>query len=119
MSWQTVYPLGADFRRGYPREVDDPSGLRGDAALVIGSDVPEPMRQALAGVPTVVVAPGATAIRPAPSIALASATCGIHEAGTVIRCDGQPLPLRPALMTTLPTAEKLLGEIANQLSVTG
>jgi formylmethanofuran dehydrogenase subunit B len=103
---QTGYPTAVDFARGYPRYRPHDSGSaragRGevDAAIVIGStaSIPQAAAAALALVPCVLIGPGATASTLAgAAVAIDTAIVGIHEAGTALRMDDVPLPLRAAL----------------------
>jgi formylmethanofuran dehydrogenase subunit B len=66
LAWQTGYPFGVNFSRGYPRfnpgeftMVDVFSRGEADAALIVASDpvasLPEPVRRRLAEVPTVAI----------------------------------------------------------------
>jgi formylmethanofuran dehydrogenase subunit B len=123
LTWQTGYPLGVNFRLGYPRalpgEADAAELLaRGeaDAALLIDGKVPEGWpREALDGlarVPQIQIGPGATATGQKATVALATSRTGIHSGGTVIRVDGVSLPLRPSLTSPLPSERELLCMLA-------
>ncbi|MBX6315046.1 MAG: formylmethanofuran dehydrogenase subunit B [Isosphaeraceae bacterium] len=129
LTWQAGAPLAVDFGRGYPRFLPVEANAtillaRGqvDAALILADD-PAPGRlspaaqEHLRRIPTVVIAPDATT-RPA-TVALSSATPGIHTAGTVIRSDGVSLPLRPALAIDLPTDREWLDMIRGRLKTPG
>lgn len=121
MAWQSGYASTVDFASGIPRSLPGVTSAadrlsRGevDAALLLDNpaefDLSEPARAALARLPTVLIAPGATdpsrTFRCA--VAFDAATPGIDAPGTVARSDGPMLPLRPALATDLPTALDLL-----------
>jgi formylmethanofuran dehydrogenase subunit B len=103
LTWQTGYPFGVDYRGGVPsylpdrRGIDDVSSV--DAALLLGDwrTVPVSSVAALAGVPTVVIGPGASEAPGTPRIAIDTGRAGIHEGGTAYRMDDIPLPLAPAL----------------------
>src|SRR6266704_4014806 len=107
LTWQTGFPCGVDFARGYPEY--RPGVERGtaalleageiDAALGIGSpgSVPEPVARGLARVPTVVIGPRASAAPFSPAVAIDTGVAGIHESGTAFRMDDVPLPLRLVL----------------------
>ena len=49
------------------------------------------------------IAPRATGGQPTAAVALAAATYGIDAPGTVMRVDGVTLPLRPPLVSPLPS----------------
>ncbi|HEV3165406.1 MAG TPA: formylmethanofuran dehydrogenase subunit B [Isosphaeraceae bacterium] len=123
LTWQTGCPLGADFQLGYPRDPAEGASVlslleqaQADAALIVADDVmsslPLSAREHLARIPTVVIAPDATSPPRSATVAIASATYGIHTPGTVVRYDGVSLPLRPALTTNRPTDRDLLQKIA-------
>ncbi len=103
---QTGYPMAVDFARGYPRYAAGGDAVaragRGevDAVLIVGSAsaVPDAVRQAFAAVPTIVVGPRATETQwDDQAIAIDTGVAGIHDAGTALRLDDVPLPLRPSL----------------------
>jgi formylmethanofuran dehydrogenase subunit B len=104
-TWQTGYPTAISFARGYPqyRPHDAGARLRGgefDAALVLGSiaSIPEDTLAALARLPCAIVGPRATEhARSDTRVAIDTAVAGIHEAGTAIRMDDVPVPLRASL----------------------
>lgn len=105
LTWQTGYPAAVDFSRGFPvyRPHDAAATrlARGDvdAVLVAGAAalLPPGLLQALSRVPGVVVGPKASEQAPAGAIAIDTGIAGIHEAGTALRMDEVPLPLRPVL----------------------
>jgi formylmethanofuran dehydrogenase subunit B len=121
LTWQAGYPVGVDYSAGYPRSLAGETAAdrlaRGEAdvALIVADDpitaLPQAARDHLLRIPTVLLAPDATATGRRSSVALATATSGIHTAGTVVRTDGVMLPLRPALTTEWPTDRELLRAI--------
>lgn len=125
LTWQTGFPTGVDLSLAVPRPLPDDLTAadllaRGeaDAALIVADD-PTPTlsaeaRDHLRRIPTIVIAPDATSR--AATIALASATYGIHAPGTVSRSDGVSLPLRSGLTTNLPTDQQLLTELMARLN---
>ncbi|HWE38461.1 MAG TPA: formylmethanofuran dehydrogenase subunit B [Isosphaeraceae bacterium] len=117
LSWQTGFPLGVDFGTGVPRFLAaEGTGLAGiDAALIVADDPGSTLIDGLGHVPSVLIAPDATARVPAATVALRSATPGIDAPGVVARVDGPWLPLRPALSTPLPTDLTLLRALAVRL----
>jgi formylmethanofuran dehydrogenase subunit B len=104
MTSQTGYPAAVDFISGVPRYRPHDGGavarlVRGevDAALVLGeiARIPAHLRASLARVPSVVVGPRATVDPLAGARALIdTGIAGIHDAGTALRMDDVPLPLR-------------------------
>ena len=113
LTWQTGFPFAVDFRSGAPTYSADRRGLDDlasiDVALVLGDwrTVPE---TALAGLPTVVIGPGASEAPGNPRIAIDTGRAGIHEGGTAYRMDDIPLPLTPAL-DGARTAAMVLGAL--------
>jgi formylmethanofuran dehydrogenase subunit B len=104
LAWQTGFATAVSFARGHPREV---FGTEADAALVIGSDVPEHLRD----LPVVVVGARAAEGR----VAFATAADGIEVAGTAHRMDGVPVPLRAPRDSERPSVEDVLAAIAERL----
>ncbi|MGH7614608.1 MAG: hypothetical protein ACREMW_11295 [Gemmatimonadales bacterium] len=125
MTWQTGFPFAVDFARGYPRYRPHAGAAvclaRGeiDAALVLGSPagVPEPVATALGGVACVAIGPRASegAEGFTPTVAVDTGVPGIHEAGTALRMDDVPLPLRAAL-EGLPAALEVVRALAQRLA---
>lgn len=122
VTWQTGYPGNVDFSRGYPRYLppvvdgtdgDDDLGVSGrpDATLVAGDVAhPPPGGRVMADAArTIVVGPGASTVAGA-AVAIDTATAGIHEAGTVLRMDDVPLPVR-VLIPGPPAARDVLSAI--------
>lgn len=124
LAWQTGYPFGVDFSRGYPRynpgEFTGPDRLaRGevDACLLIGgataNDFPPAALDHLARIPTIVLdSPG---LPPpfSPAVRIATAVYGIHRAGTAYRMDEVPIPLRTLFSSALPSDREVLEAILN------
>ena len=127
LTWQAGFPQGVDFRRGYPSPVDDRVTLdevlaarEADALLIVADSLPKDLSDAalahLRSIPTIVIAPGASEIAGfRPTVALASATCGLDVAGTVTRSDGVVLPLRPLRDPGYPSDRRWLSLIAEAL----
>jgi formylmethanofuran dehydrogenase subunit B len=126
LTWQTGYPLGVTLARGYPRfgpsEFTAESGLgRGecDLALVIGGD-PAPYlssraRSHLGSIPTIVISGRENPMPRGALVGFSTATYGVESGGTVYRCDGVALPLRPALSSPRPTDLDILTKIDRRL----
>jgi formylmethanofuran dehydrogenase subunit B len=114
LTWQTGSPQSVDFSGEFPRARPDESSAaalleRGeaDAALIVADEVegwlPDDARRHLERIPRIVIAPRATTTRPTADVALATATYGIDAPGTVMRVDGVILPLRPPLVSPVPS----------------
>jgi formylmethanofuran dehydrogenase subunit B len=103
-TWQTGYPAAVDFARGYPRYRPYDGTARErlargevDAVLVVGSAalIPAELLTLMIHVPCAVVGPRASESALAGSRAVIdTGLAGIHEAGTALRMDDVPLPLR-------------------------
>ncbi|MDG2220892.1 MAG: formylmethanofuran dehydrogenase subunit B [Rubripirellula sp.] len=122
MRWQTGYPFGISFNRGYPRynpgEFSTVDVLvRGDTdcVFVIGADpgatMPQPAIDHLARVPTIVLDPHVTHTSRLAKVHITTAPAGISAPGTAYRMDEIPLPLRPALKSSYPTDEEVTRRI--------
>ncbi len=118
LTWQTGFPFAVDFRSGAPSYSADRRGLDDLAsvavALVLGDWRTVP-GTALAGVPTVVIGPGASEAPGAPRVAIDTGRAGIHEGGTAYRMDDVPLPLTPALDGSR-TAPMVLGALEDAVA---
>lgn len=122
MRWQTGYPFGITFNRGYPRynpgEFSTVDVLvRGDTdcAFIIGADpgatMPQPAIDHLARIPTIVLDPHVTHTSRIARVHITTAPAGISAPGTAYRMDEIPLPLRPALSSPYPTDEEVVRRI--------
>jgi formylmethanofuran dehydrogenase subunit B len=102
---QTGFPMAIDFRRGYPR-YRPWSGTASqllarqdvDVVLVIGAldRLPDAMRPLLARATTCVIGPRASvgALSTDAAGIVDTGVPSVHEAGTVLRMDDVPLPVR-------------------------
>jgi formylmethanofuran dehydrogenase subunit B len=126
MRWQTGYPFGISFNRGYPRynpgEFSTVDVLvRGDTdcAFIIGADpgatMPRPAIDHLAKVPTIVLDPHVTHTSKLARVHITTAPAGISAPGTAYRMDEIPLPLRPALKSPYPSDEEVVRRIKETL----
>ena len=126
MRWQTGYPFGISFNRGYPRynpgEFSTVDVLvRGDTdcAFIIGADpgatMPQPAIDHLAKVPTIVLDPHVTHTSKLARVHITTAPAGISAPGTAYRMDEIPLPLRPALKSPYPSDEEVVRRIKEAL----
>ena len=116
-SAQTGFPFAVDFSRGFPRYDPFRSNALAllrqgevDTTLLVGdvASAPELVVRELRQVRSVVVGPRATAATlGAGSIAIDTGIAGIHTAGTGLRADDVPLPLRAVLPSVRGTADVL------------
>ena len=127
MRWQTGYPFGITFNRGYPRynpgEFSTVDVLvRGDtdAAFIIGADpgatMPQPAIDHLARIPTIVLDPHVTHTSNLARVHITTAPAGIAAPGTAYRMDEIPLPLKPALKSPYPTDEEVVRRIRDAVA---
>ena len=110
---QTGYPAAVDFSRGAPRYRPFDGAAHHlaarrevDALIVAGrwEDIPAGVASLLTEVPTVVIGPGASTARLGPrSVTIDTGTAGVHDAGTALRLDDVPLPVR-AVVSGPPAA---------------
>ena len=122
LCWQTGYPFGVDFSRGYPRynpgEYTANELLeRGDvdACLLVGAESVEyfsqPALQHLRAIPTVLVDYVNATCPIIPSVQIRTAVYGIHTPGTIYRMDNVPMRLQKLCDSDLPTDEHVLNKI--------
>jgi formylmethanofuran dehydrogenase subunit B len=122
MRWQTGFPFGISFNRGYPRynpgEFSTVDVLvRGDcdAAFIIGADpggtMPQPAIDHLARIPTIVLDPHVTHTSKIARVHITTAPQGIAAPGTAYRMDELPMPLKPALKSPYPSDEEVVRRI--------
>lgn len=122
MRWQTGYPFGITFNRGYPRynpgefsTVDVLVRGDADAAFIIGADpgatMPQPAIDHLARIPTIVLDPHVTHTSQLARVHITTAPAGIAAPGTGYRMDEIPLPLKPAIKSPYPTDEEVVRRI--------
>jgi formylmethanofuran dehydrogenase subunit B len=115
LTWQTGYPFGVDYSRGYPRYAP---GVRGvarltdggyAAALIVGSPVLDDAASSVLGrMSTIAIGPGASQAPFATRVAIDTGVAGIHEDGTGYRMDEVPLSLRAPLTGQRSTTETLV-----------
>jgi formylmethanofuran dehydrogenase subunit B len=127
MSWQTGFPFGVNFSRGYPRfnpgeftTVDLLSKGDADAAMILASDpasnFPRKAIERLKEIPVIVLDPKETRTSQLARVAFTTATYGINVPGTVYRMDDVPITLRPAFESPYPSDEEVLSAIMNRLT---
>jgi formylmethanofuran dehydrogenase subunit B len=126
VSWQTGFPFGVNFSRGYPRfnpgeftTVDLLSRGDTDAALIIASDpasnFPQAAIERMKQIPVIVLDPKESHTSRLARVAFTTATYGISVAGTVYRMDDVPITLRTALDSPYPSDEEVLTRINNRM----
>jgi formylmethanofuran dehydrogenase subunit B len=126
VSWQTGYPFGISFSRGYPRfnpgeftTVDTLSRGDADAALIIASDpasnFPRAAIEHLKKIPVIVLDTKETVTSRLARVAFRTATYGINTTGTVYRMDDVPITLRPAFDSPFPDDEEILTRLKNRV----
>lgn len=122
VSWQTGYPFGVNFSRGYPRfnpgeftTVDTLSNGHADAALIIASDpasnFPKKAIEHLKSIPVVCLDTKQTETSKDAHVAFRTSTYGINTTGTVYRMDDVPITLRPSFESPFPDDESILKSI--------
>ena len=127
LSWQTGYPFGVNFSRGYPRfnpgeftTVDLLSRGEADAALIISTDpasnFPKHAIEHLGNIPFISLDAKQTETSKLAKVAFATSTYGINTSGTVYRMDDVPITLRPAFDSPFPSDEEILTAIRNRIS---
>lgn len=119
MTWQTGYPFGVNFARGFPRfgpgeytANDLLARAEPDAVLIVGGVEHEWLDETalahLAKIPSIRVASGpqltnATVSAAAPRISIRTARHALESAGTMFRMDDVPLVARAAVSSPLPS----------------
>jgi formylmethanofuran dehydrogenase subunit B len=122
LAWQTGYPFGVNFSRGYPRfnpgeftAVDVLSRGEADAALIVAADpvasLPRTAGQRLAEMPTIALDTHESATTRIARVAFTTATAGISVEGTIYRMDNVPLRLRQVLPSPYPSDEEVLSRL--------
>jgi len=122
VSWQTGYPFGVNFSRGFPRfnpgeftTVDTLSRGDADAALIIASDpasnFPKRAIEHLHRIPVIALDTKTSATAKLARVAFRTATYGINTGGTVYRMDDVPISLRKAFDSPFPSDEEILKAI--------
>ncbi len=126
LSWQTGYPFGVNFNRGYPRfnpgeftTVDTLSRGDADAAMFIASDpasnFPKAAIEHMKKIPVISLDTKQTETSKLAHVAFATSTYGINTAGTVYRMDDVPITMRPAFDSPYPDDEEILTAIKKRV----
>jgi formylmethanofuran dehydrogenase subunit B len=127
LSWQTGYPFGVNFSRGFPRfnpgeytAVDLLARNEADAALIVASDpvanLPRVAAGRLAQIPTIVLDGHETETTKVAKVVFTTATAGIGAEGTIYRMDNVPLRLAAFLPSPYPSDEEVLGRIVARVT---
>lgn len=122
LAWQTGYPFGVNFSRGYPRfnpgeftMVDVFSRGEADAVLVIAADpiasLPQSVRRRLSEVPIIALDTHESETTRVARVAFTTATAGIGAPGTAYRMDNIALYMPRVLPSPYPSDEEILGEL--------
>jgi formylmethanofuran dehydrogenase subunit B len=119
LAWQTGYPSNVSLARGFPSFEPERGSLGDrlnsgefDAAVIVG-DVEPP--GGIERIPTIAIGPKATSSGASWSVGMAASIPGISGGGTVMRCDGVMLPLRPGLRSRRPDERQWLTRIEEGL----
>jgi formylmethanofuran dehydrogenase subunit B len=126
VSWQTGFPFGVNFSRGYPRfnpgeftTVDLLCRGDVDAALILASDpasnFPKAAIEHLKRIPVITLDPKHTHTSQLARVAFTTATYGISVGGTVYRMDDVPITLRPAFDSPYPSDEQVLTAVRHRV----
>lgn len=126
VSWQTGYPFGVNFSRGYPRfnpgeftTVDMLANGDADAAMIIasdpGSNFPKKSIEHLKSIPVIALDTKQTETTKGAHVAFRTSTYGINTTGTVYRMDDVPITLRPAFESPFPDDETILKGIKKRV----
>ncbi len=126
VSWQTGFPFGVNFSRGYPRfnpgewtTADLLARGEADAAMIIASDPAANFAKAaiehLRRIPVITLDPKTSITSQLARVAFTTATYGINTPGTVYRMDGVPISLRPAFPSPYPSDEQVLTAIRSRV----
>ncbi len=126
VSWQTGYPFGVNFNRGYPRfnpgeftTTDLLSRGEADAAMIIASDpasnFPKAAIEHMKKIPIISLDTKDTVTSSIAKVCFAVSTYGINTGGTVYRMDDVPITLRPAMESTYPGDQEVLEAIRDRV----
>ena len=126
VSWQTGFPFGVNFSRGFPRfnpgeftTVDTLGRGEADAALIIASDpasnFPQRAIDHLKSIPVVALDTKPTMTTKLARVSFATSTYGINTEGTVYRMDDVPITLRKAFDSPFPDDEQILRAIKERI----
>jgi formylmethanofuran dehydrogenase subunit B len=119
LTWQTGYPFGVNFGRGFPRynpgEFSAPAMLARrevDACLFVGSETsaefPPAAIEHLGEIPVIALESPETRTMVPPTVRFTTAVYGVHRPGTAYRMDEIPIPLKVLLPTEYPSDGEVL-----------
>jgi formylmethanofuran dehydrogenase subunit B len=122
LAWQTGYPFGVNFSRGYPRFnpgeftiVDVLSRGEADLILSIASDpiasLPVTARKRIAEVPLIAIDTHESETTRKAQVAFIATTAGIGVEGTVYRMDNVPLHMDKLLSLPYPSDVEILSRL--------
>jgi formylmethanofuran dehydrogenase subunit B len=128
LAWQTGLTPGVDLGGGFPEALPGATSGIGrlardevDAVLVVGDvtldDWPAEARARLGPIPWVFVGPPGNPLAMLATVALASATVGLDEDGTVTRVDGVSLPIRAVRDRAWPTEGSRIASLSARIGV--
>lgn len=126
VSWQTGYPFGVNFNRGFPRfnpgeftTSDVLARGEADAAMIIASDPASNFSKKaidhLKKIPVITLDAKETHTTKISKVRFAVATYGINTGGTVYRMDDVPISLRPAFDSPFPSDQEVLEGIRKRV----
>jgi formylmethanofuran dehydrogenase subunit B len=122
MAWQTGFPFGVNFSRGYPRFnpgeftiVDVLSRGEADLVLSIASDpiasLPMTARKRIGEIPLIAIDTHESETTRKAQVAFITATAGIGAEGTVYRMDNVPLHMDKLMSLPFPSDEELMSQL--------
>jgi formylmethanofuran dehydrogenase subunit B len=122
MAWQTGYPFGVNFSRGYPRfnpgeytVVDVLKREEADAALIVASDplanLPAVATRRLTQIPLIAIDTHESETTRLAQVAFYTATAGIGAEGTIYRMDNVSLHMGKVLSMPYPSDEEVLSRL--------
>ncbi|HVP21077.1 MAG TPA: formylmethanofuran dehydrogenase subunit B [Anaerolineaceae bacterium] len=122
LAWQTGFPFGVNFSKGYPRFnpgeftiVDVLSRDEADLIMSVASDpiasLPATARKRAAEVPMIAIDTHESETTRRAQVAFIAATAGIGAEGTVYRMDNVPLHMDKILDLPFPSDEELLSRL--------
>lgn len=126
LTWQTGFPSAVSFAPGHPTYLPGEASAQAllergevDAAVIIGADpaahLSPAARAHLATIPYVVLDDHLNPTASSAEVVLFTARFGVETAGNVFRSDGVALPLKLAVMPTLPDADALLAKLIERI----
>lgn len=126
LTWQTGYPFGVNFSRGYPRfnpgeftMVDVLRRKEADAVLSVASDpaasLPAEAAQRLTEIPLIAIDAHESETTRIARVSFMASTVGIRASGTAYRMDNVPLFLKQVLPSIYPSDEEILGRLLERV----